>query len=230
LILTDDQHFEGKPRGEPTNAATVGLLGGELCLDFVNTVEPRLGDRRSDYLANYADLVRWATHADALTEDEAERLLKETERQPDQAQAAHRRAVSLRETVYWIFEAIARGGGPEHTGLEALATVYAGAVAHSRIVAGADGFSWDWRDPDHLDRITWAVARSAAELLTSKDLKRVKECPHEEGGCGWLFYDASKNKSRRWCTMADCGSRAKMRRMYARRRAGGSGAEHEVGY
>ena len=226
--MSDNQHSEGNPRGEPTNAATVGLLGGELCLDFVNTVEPRLGDRRSDYLASYTDLVRWARHAGVLTENEAERLLKETERQLEQAQAAYKRAVSLRETVYRIFEAIARGSEPERTDLEALATAYAEAVAHSRIVTGADGFFWGWIDADHFDRITWAVAWSAAELLTSKELGRVKECPHEVGGCGWLFYDASKNKSRRWCTMADCGSRAKMRRMYARRRAGASGADRAV--
>ncbi len=63
------------------------------------------------------------------------------------------------------------------------------------------------------------MALSATGLLTSGELGRIKECPHEEGGCGWLFYDASKNRSRRWCDMAGCGSRVKMRRMYARRRS-----------
>jgi predicted RNA-binding Zn ribbon-like protein len=67
--------------------------------------------------------------------------------------------------------------------------------------------------------VLWPIALSATGLLTSGELERVKECPHEEGGCGWLFYDASKNRSRRWCDMADCGSRVKMRRMYARRRS-----------
>lgn len=59
-------------------------------------------------------------------------------------------------------------------------------------------------------------ARSAVELLTGADPHRVKACPADEG-CGWIFYDESKNSSRRWCSMRGCGSRAKLRRMYARK-------------
>ncbi|MEO6889729.1 MAG: CGNR zinc finger domain-containing protein, partial [Ktedonobacteraceae bacterium] len=58
---------------------------------------------------------------------------------------------------------------------------------------------------------------SAVELLTSEEVKRVKECPARD--CGWLFLDMSKNGSRQWCSMEGCGSRAKMRRQYARKRA-----------
>jgi predicted RNA-binding Zn ribbon-like protein len=63
------------------------------------------------------------------------------------------------------------------------------------------------------------IARSAAELLTSETLSRVREC----GGatCTWLFLDASRNRSRRWCSMESCGNRAKARRHYRRRREGG---------
>ena len=70
------------------DAATVGLLGGELCLDFANTVEPRRGDVRSDYLGGYSDLVRWARHAGSLSEEEARRLIGEAERRPSEALAA----------------------------------------------------------------------------------------------------------------------------------------------
>jgi predicted RNA-binding Zn ribbon-like protein len=62
------------------------------------------------------------------------------------------------------------------------------------------------------------VARSAEELLLSGDPRRAKECPGPDGGCGWLFYDESKNASRRWCSMEGCGSQAKMRRYRSRRR------------
>ncbi|MGH7701051.1 MAG: CGNR zinc finger domain-containing protein [Gemmatimonadales bacterium] len=43
----------------------------------------------------------------------------------------------------------------------------------------------------------------------------MKSCP----SCGWFFLDASKNRSRRWCSMATCGSSAKARRYYRRRKA-----------
>jgi len=62
------------------------------------------------------------------------------------------------------------------------------------------------------------VARSAAELLTSDNVDRVREC-EDDRGCGYLFIDQSKNRSRRWCSMESCGNRAKARRYYARLQA-----------
>ncbi len=80
------------------------------------------------------------------------------------------------------------------------------------------GFAWEWdAGGDVLARPLWALARSAADLLTSPRLSRVRECPGEDG-CGWLFLDTSKNGSRRWCSMQGCGSRAKARRYAGRRR------------
>ncbi len=68
-----------------------------------------------------------------------------------------------------------------------------------------------------LDRPLWAIASSAVEVLTRDELGQIKECTGTND-CGWLFYDTSKNASRRWCSMEGCDSRVKMRRWYARRR------------
>ncbi len=77
---------------------------------------------------------------------------------------------------------------------------------------------WTWdADIRALDRMLWPIVSSAIELLTSHDLRRVKECPGA-GDCGWLFFDTSKNGTRHWCSMEGCGSRVKMRRQYARTR------------
>jgi predicted RNA-binding Zn ribbon-like protein len=77
-------------------------------------------------------------------------------------------------------------------------------------------FAWDWaEDPDSLDRVLWVVARSAGELLTSDQLDRVRQCA-DDRGCGYLFLDTSRNRSRRWCSMESCGNRAKARRHYQR--------------
>ena len=54
----------------------------------------------------------------------------------------------------------------------------------------------------------------------------LQACPVDDGGCGWLFLDRSRNGSRRWCAMEDCGTRAKIRKLGARRRATGVPAEH----
>jgi predicted RNA-binding Zn ribbon-like protein len=63
------------------------------------------------------------------------------------------------------------------------------------------------------------LAQAAVDLLRNVDLNQVRICPVPEGGCGWLFLDRSRNGSRRWCAMADCGAQAKARRLTERRRA-----------
>jgi len=96
---------------------------------------------------------------------------------------------------------------------------YLAALAQARLAPIERGHEWPWREDDGaLDRPLWAVVRSAVEVLTTGDPVRIKACP-EPDGCGWLFYDTSKNGSRQWCSMEGCGSRAKMRHHYARRRA-----------
>jgi predicted RNA-binding Zn ribbon-like protein len=91
------------------------------------------------------------------------------------------------------------------------------AATHSRLVHANRSFSWEWIVPDnHLDSVLWAVARSAAELLTSDDLGRVRVCASET--CAWLFLDKTKNHRRRWCDMRTCGNRDKARRYYARQK------------
>jgi predicted RNA-binding Zn ribbon-like protein len=86
----------------------------------------------------------------------------------------------------------------------------------SRLVHGDTGFVWDWAGrEDDLDQMLWWVVQSATEVMTSDELLRVGQCA-DDRGCGWLFYDTSKNRTRRWCDMRGCGNRAKARRHYAK--------------
>jgi predicted RNA-binding Zn ribbon-like protein len=59
-----------------------------------------------------------------------------------------------------------------------------------------------------------AILHSAMALAFSTDKERVRIC----GNCGWLFFDATRNANKRWCT-ATCSSRTKARRHYAKRKA-----------
>lgn len=56
-----------------------------------------------------------------------------------------------------------------------------------------------------LGRILTAVVRAADEGIWG----RLKVCPND--ACQWAFYDRSKNRSGRWCTMEVCGNRMKAR-------------------
>lgn len=194
------------------------LSGGRLCLDFANTVDDRPRDRPSDHLGAYRDLVAWARQAGIVDGDGAGRLLDLADRRPSAATDTLRRAVALRENLYRIFSAVAAGGSPSAGDLATLNRALAEALGRARLVPADTGFRWGWEGgPEALGGVLWPVARSAAELLTSDDLFRVRECAADD--CGWLFLDASKNRSRRWCDMSVCGNRAKARRHYARRRA-----------
>jgi predicted RNA-binding Zn ribbon-like protein len=118
--------------------------------------------------------------------------------------------------LYALFRAVAEGDDLPAESIEALCWFECEALSHADLVSnGSDGFAWKWALGDDLGGLLWPVAHSATELLTSRRLGRVKSC----AGCNWLFVDESKNRSRRWCAMEDCGTHAKMRRYVARRAA-----------
>ncbi len=191
------------------------LSGGDLCLDFANTVDSRLSAEPRERLIDYGDLVRWGVQAEVLTARGAQRLLAQAERQKGRAAAVVRRGRELREAIFRVFSARARSAPPPASAVGVLNEELRTALAHLRLVEDDAGYRWEWADEDALDRMLWPVVQSAAELLTSDELDRVRECAAET--CAWLFLDRSKNRSRRWCDMAVCGNRAKVRRFRQRK-------------
>lgn len=200
------------------NAGNLELVGGKLCLDFANTVSTRVGPLHREYLTRYADLVEWSRHVGVLTDREAQRFGREAARRPDEAAAVLGQALAIRETIYRIFAAIARQQSPTKADVAALNDVLVEALGRLRVLPSGDVFEWQWvQDSQALDVMLWPIVRSAADLLTSSGLRRVRQCARREG-CDWLFVDTSKNQSRRWCSMRMCGSLDKARRYYQRKR------------
>lgn len=201
---------------------TITSLEGRLCLGFVNTFHPRYGRHAHDALAGYADLVMWNRSIGMLTEAREQSLLLAADAHPEEALGVFERAITLRETIYRVFSAVAAKSAPQDEDLVILRDAYVEAMAHASLSPAACEFSWEWEAEEasghggKLQLLLWPVALSAIELLTSaKEWGKIKECP----GCGWLFLDSSKTGNRRWCSMDECGSRAKMRTLYARKRA-----------
>jgi predicted RNA-binding Zn ribbon-like protein len=152
---------------------------------------------------------------DILPSEDAQHLLREAERRQAEADAALEYAIALRETIYRIFAAVANEESSSSQDLDLFNDALCEALTRLRIVPTSEGFEWgETGGEGSLKRMLWPVVRSAADLLTLKRLDRVKQCP----GCGWLFLDMSRNRSRRWCTMQVCGNRAKARRYYERQR------------
>jgi predicted RNA-binding Zn ribbon-like protein len=198
---------------------TFHLGYGALCLDFANTVSWRGSGNPIDRLPVYEELIRFGEQSKLLSADDARRLRREAERHPETAARALRKAVVLREALYRIFTGLAGGRSPSAADLEVLNGSLPDALVRLRLAAGAEGVAWAWRgDREALDRLLWPVARDAAVFLTSTDVWRLRSCanPH----CRWVFYDGTRSGTRRWCTMAVCGNRAKLRRFRQRLRRG----------
>jgi len=203
------------------------FVGGSLCLDFVNTVDAWAGSPGRAPLQPYGDtpirekivdynaLVRWGRLAFAISETDASHLIERGASHPHDASATLLRALRLRRTLYRILKAVLQRWEPECTDLDVLHRELAIARKHERLGFREGSFHWTWDDASEpLDRIIWPVTRSAADLLTSAELNRLRQCKGEE--CGWLFLDTSRNRSRHWCDMSDCGNRDKVRRFRLR--------------
>jgi predicted RNA-binding Zn ribbon-like protein len=200
------------------------LLGGRLCLDFVNTVSGKRVLDPVERLREYADLVLWAEQVEVLDAAGARALLRRARAAPGEAQATLAEAHALREALFRLFVALSEGkpGTPED--LAVVDAQRAAALPHQHLVQGPGGVALAWEPPgEHLAAPLWPVALSAGELLTAPEERarvRLCEATHEDG-CGWVFLDETKNRRRRWCSMKDCGNRAKARRHYARQQQQG---------
>lgn len=191
------------------------LLGGALCLDFVNTIDGRLSEAPEEFINGYESVVGWAFHVGAIHSPERDGLLKWIAAHRAAGRMIYERAIALREAMYRVFRAIAHGEPPSRGELLRIIEEYRLGLACAELEREGVSWSWTWGCEDEPSHPLWSAAASAVELLVRGDLSRLKECTGAND-CGWLFYDASRNHSRRWCSMEGCGSRVKMRRMYAR--------------
>lgn len=196
----------------------VHSVGGALCLDFTNTVSARGFDGASDRLMTYSDLVEWSERVGAISGEMAAALLDQARLRPVEAEHVLQQAGELREALYRIFITQTEGVFPASGDLERLNAAVGKAMCHLRLQPGQSCCVWTWEsDMQALDQMLWPIVRSAADLLTTGDMSRVRQCAGDR--CGWLFIDNSKNHSRRWCDMKECGNVAKVRRHRRRRKA-----------
>jgi predicted RNA-binding Zn ribbon-like protein len=177
-----------------------GPLG--LVQAFVNSVNLESGP---DLLADPDGLRAWLVERG---------LLKEAE---PVGQDDLRRAVAVREALRALLLAN-NGAADEPAATEALNC----AAARARLVVRFDADGAARLEPA-VAGVDSALGRILAIVYTANaegSWHRLKAC--REDVCRWAFYDASKNRSGAWCTMADCGNRAKARAYRQRRRAGAS--------
>ena len=193
-----------------------------LCLDFVNTNDWHASSQPVESLFQYADLVLWCQRISLISPVETQELLRWAGESPEKAEVTLARAIALREAIYRIITGHVNSQSPEKLDLDLLNAELTSAAESWKLMPALAGFAWDWDiSPENLAGVLGPIARSAADLLTSPELYRVGICADEDG-CGFAFFDTSRNRSRRWCSMEDCGNRAKAQRHYQRHKVNGT--------
>jgi predicted RNA-binding Zn ribbon-like protein len=173
------------------------MVGGRLWLDLLNTT-PVIDGVDQDLLRSEGDLQRWANAA-GLPESAAK------------DGKGMRKMTALRGTLRKAFDLLRRGKALPQDLVAGVNTLLAGHpltlqfTATDRQLHLTANFKAD---------LAGHVARDFAEFACDFEPERLKACHNHE--CSLLFYDAGKNNKRRWCSMAHCGNRDKVKRYRAR--------------
>ena len=182
------------------------FLGGDASVDLVNTTfhrgQPGGAD---DLLTSGAAARRWFVRAGLLTDDEAEEL------DADMLLLSTRRLRTALDAVYRPVASHQPDDLSTRRGLTTLNAVLNQGRERVEVARHGDGFKrasmFEVLGPPDPGV---ALARRAADLLHRLEPRRLKECENE--GCDLLFYDDSRNVSRRWCSMDGCGNQQKQAR------------------
>jgi len=175
-------------------------ISGDLALDFANTISWRGTDREIDHLADVEAILAWAEDVGLV--DAGFRV------PPRRRKALVDEVQRLRAAINAAGAAIAHRQSPPDTALACVRDFAARGLAAASLTGAPVRFSFA---SEH--RIVAQIAWAALDLLRNGELDRLKQCPPDD--CRWLFIDRTKNRTRRWCDMAACGNRAKVRRSRA---------------
>jgi predicted RNA-binding Zn ribbon-like protein len=122
----------------------------------------------------------------------------------------------LRSALRSTIESLAEGDAPDPAALTTVHAAWTEAMTHAAPAVDGGGVAWTWA-PDSPRSVLRELAWASLDLLSTAPIARIKLCP----ACGFAFLDTTKNGTRRWCSMAECGTREKARR-YVAKRAGRS--------
>jgi predicted RNA-binding Zn ribbon-like protein len=199
------------------HSSPFAFIAGALCLDFVNTVGSHTSENPREKLSTFADLIDWSKKAGLIGDGQALALLAYADPNANKASKVLEEARAFREALFRIFGTLPRNKAPRASDVAVLNDALGRFPIRLEVRPQGKDFCCT-REIAQADD-TWLlapIAWSAADLLASDQMRRVRQCA--SATCGWLFIDSTKNHSRRWCAMNDCGSHAKARRYYQRKK------------
>jgi predicted RNA-binding Zn ribbon-like protein len=191
------------------------FIGHYACLDFVNTEANKSGEIK-DLLSNYEDLITWLASAKLFSRTSLTRALEDWRGKPA-AERVFKRAVTFRNCLNEMASEIVHARPVPRAAVQAINDVIEKPSGTTRLLKTVQGFDRRFQpDLNEPTQLLVPVGESAASMLCTGDLSRVKACANS--GCGAFFYDTSKNRKRRWCSGNVCGNRMRVAAFYERQR------------
>jgi predicted RNA-binding Zn ribbon-like protein len=186
-----------------------------LCCNFVNTVFSWAGDDRYDFFQDYEAFIEWCEKLDFLDKRFLRLLLDHANKNPDEANRAMYKIRKSRLTIHDIISATANSDKKEISAImSGVNSIVTDSLSHIQLEYAKNKFNIAFpKVAVNLNSPLWIIGKSLYDLMTEDDLTRVRECP----GCGWVFYDETKNGKRRWCNPLNCGTKDKMDRYRSRK-------------
>jgi predicted RNA-binding Zn ribbon-like protein len=199
----DEKTTKNFPNG--LEVGEIWTLGGPVWINFANSLV--LASKGMSDVTGSADALIWWLGGMGLS------ALNQLDAQ-DLALAA-----SLRETLARVLDNVQAGNAQSHEDLDFLNAVLRDQKTWQELEQLETGkiVVRERRSTDTIQQALGPVVHSLSDTLTKGDPARLRTCAHPD--CVLRFYDDSKNGSRRWCSMSDCGNRAKASAYLGRQRS-----------
>jgi predicted RNA-binding Zn ribbon-like protein len=186
----------------PRSTSHLPMLGGRLAVDFVNATPPNTE-------LSWERLIHFLESTDIVSKERGAQLLNLPQSDPQAAKALLTKAQRLSHALRRVFTAMVRKQRMAGEWIEPVNEILRITEGHDELV-GQDGV---WKiefvaREGGLDWLLAAVARSGAEIIAEGAGARLRLCANAH--CGLFFYDDSRTRRRRWCSMAVCGNRSKV--------------------
>ena len=197
----------------------ISALRPDLCLAYANTRFWRGREASTETLHDLTGLVDWLERSTGAGAEGMRGVAGWSRAHPRKAAGLFAEAIDLREAMFRLFATLASGKPARAPDFAALKEALAEAPARRQLMRSSGGYAWRIEPPaPSAPHLLAPVLWSAADLLIEGAQANIRQCAN--GECLWLFLDASRNATRRWCDMASCGNRAKARRHYLKTKRG----------
>jgi predicted RNA-binding Zn ribbon-like protein len=186
----------------PNLSSSPSLIAGRLSLDFANVIatSPEL---------SWQDLLQFLLVTRIISPERSAKLLALPQNDPQSAAALLAKAQTLHASLRKIFSAMLAKEALPRDWIAPINEVLRITEGHDELLQrdGKWGLEFVAREGG-LDWLLAAIARSAAEIIAEGSSSRLRVCSNPS--CRLFFYDTSRTRRRRWCSMSRCGNRHKV--------------------